>query len=63
VSRPEGDQRGGMLRAFDPFSLRELWNNGGTDYRFVKFVPPTIAVGRVFLPTSSDAVFVYGLRP
>jgi hypothetical protein len=67
----------GLLRAFDPFTLRELWNSAGTDYRFVKFVPPTIAKERVFLPTGCtlmqwqwlcdtgrpNAVLVYGLRP
>jgi hypothetical protein len=66
----------GLLRAFDPFTLRELWNNGGADYRFVKFVPPTIARARVFLSTGCalaqgewqcdtgrpNAVLVYGLR-
>lgn len=61
VPTPEGIQMSGILRAFDPITLRELWNNAGTDYHFVKFVPPTIAVGRVFLP-SMNAVFVYGLR-
>jgi hypothetical protein len=55
------DQMKGMLRAFDPLTLKELWNNAGTDYMFMKFVPPTIAGGRVFLPTGSDAVIVYGL--
>jgi len=62
VPKPEGIQMSGLLRAFDPITLRELWNNEGTDYHFVKFVPPTIASGRVFLPTGSNAVLVYGLR-
>jgi hypothetical protein len=75
-SKPEfaqcGQQRFGMLRAFDPFTLHELWNNQ-TDlfvpdpklksYYFVKFVPPTIARNRVFLPTASRRVLVYGLHP
>ena len=66
----------GLLRAFDPFTLRELWNNAGTDYRFVKFVPPTISGGRLFLetgcslmqakwqcdPARPNSVLVYGLR-
>ena len=65
------EQHFGMLRAFDPFTLRELWNNQ-TDphvpeaelksYYFVKFVPPTIARNRVFLPTASRRVLVYGLQ-
>jgi hypothetical protein len=59
-----------MLRAFDPISLRELWNNqidrfgdqAYKNYFFAKFVPPTIAHGRVFLPTGSQFVLVYGPR-
>lgn len=59
----------GMLRAFNPITLRELWNNQidkfaprpeDKDYWFAKFVPPTIAHGRVFLATNSERVLVYG---
>jgi hypothetical protein len=61
----------GMLRAFDPTNLRELWNNqddlnappDDKAYIFAKFVPPTIAHGRVFLATASRGVLVYGLKP
>jgi hypothetical protein len=63
------EQAFGMLRAFDPITLQELWNNQ-TDkhatkpedkqYFFAKFVPPTIAHGRVFLATRSQRVLVYG---
>jgi hypothetical protein len=64
------EQRFGMLRAFDPMTLRELWNNQGDrfgtpeskDYWFAKFVPPTIAHGCVFLATASGRVLVYGKR-
>jgi hypothetical protein len=67
------EPRFGMLRAFDPITLEELWNNQSDqftkdsdkrfkDYFFVKFVPPTIAHGRVFLPTGSRRVLVYGLQ-
>jgi hypothetical protein len=68
-------QRWGMLRAFDPVTLQELWNNQSDpfvasnpafekfkNYWFVKFVPPTIAHNRVFLPTASRRVLVYGLH-
>jgi hypothetical protein len=56
------------LRTFDPITLQELWNNQtdsfGHDadkaYYFAKFVPPTIARGRVFLATGSRRVLVYG---
>jgi hypothetical protein len=51
----------GILRAFDPMNLNELWNNArGRQYRFAKFCPPTIADGKVFLPTFSNKVLVYG---
>ncbi len=58
----------GMLRAFDPISLHELWNNqlntnasaADKKYRFAKFVAPTIARGRVFLATADNKVLVYG---
>jgi len=64
------EPRFGMLRAFDPISLKELWNNQidnlasppDKTYWFSKFVAPTIARGRVFLPTASRRVLVYGLR-
>jgi outer membrane protein assembly factor BamB len=63
--------RGGVLYAFDPITLKELWNNQqltGTDdpapwrddYDFAKFVPPTVANGKVFLATMSKMVIVYG---
>jgi hypothetical protein len=61
-------QNYGMLRAFDPITLRELWNDqhdsfSNADqkrYYAAKFVPPTIAHGRVFLATGSGRVLVYG---
>ncbi len=58
------DQRFGILRAFDPFKLQEVWNSHGMgasdEFWFAKFVPPTIAEGRVFVPTYSGKVIVYG---
>ncbi len=58
------DQRFGALRAFDPRTLEEVWNNDGRgaadQYWFMKFVPPTVANSRVFLATSSGKVLVYG---
>jgi hypothetical protein len=50
----------GILRAYDPFTMREIWSNRGENYWYSKFVPPTIAAGRVFLPTASGKVLVYG---
>jgi hypothetical protein len=65
IARPDSkdpaNQKQGLLRAFDPITLRELWNNSRESaYNFSKFVPPTIAGGRVYLPTCSDEVLVYG---
>ena len=62
------EQRYGMLRAFDPITMRELWSNQRDpmspeeqkDYWFAKFVPPTFARGRVFLATASGRILVYG---
>jgi hypothetical protein len=70
VSSNCAEPRFGMLRAFDPITLRELWNNqndpfasdADKTYWFAKFVPPTITHGRVFLPTASRRVLVYGLH-
>ena len=64
------DQDRGMLRAFDPLSLRELWNDqvstnanlADRRYNFARFVPPTIGNGRVFIATASNKVLVYGNR-
>jgi hypothetical protein len=50
----------GLLRAFNAASLKEAWNNFGESYKFSKFVPPTIANGRVYLPTCSNKILVYG---
>jgi hypothetical protein len=57
----------GILRAFDASDLsKELWNsrqNAARDDagKFAKFNPPTIANGKVFEPTASGQLNVYGL--
>lgn len=59
----------GILHAFDALDLSvELWNSDMQSARdemgnFVKFANPTIANGKVFLPTNSRAIVVYGLLP
>ena len=53
-------QKRGILRAYDPFTMREVWSNRPDNYWYSKFVPPTIAAGRVFLPTASGKVLIYG---
>ena len=56
----------GILQAFDATDVsHELWNsnaNGSRDAvgKFAKFVPPTIANGKVYLATFSDSLLVYG---
>lgn len=55
----------GVLRAFDAQSLQEIWNSStnNTDQpgHFAKFAPPTIAKGRVYVPTYDGKFVVYGL--
>ncbi|HET9824678.1 MAG TPA: PA14 domain-containing protein [Chitinophagaceae bacterium] len=57
----------GMLRAFDATDLsNELWNSEQLTTRdrlgkFAKFCSPTIANGKVFVPTFSNKVVVYGV--
>jgi outer membrane protein assembly factor BamB len=55
-----------MLRAFDAETLQELWNSEQTPKRdrlgtLVKFVPPVVASGKVYVPNYDNAVNVYGL--
>jgi hypothetical protein len=69
-----GDQAGqpvpGTLRAYDATNLsRELWNSDVKASRdslgiMAKFAIPTVADGRVYVPTFSNQLAVYGLlRP
>jgi outer membrane protein assembly factor BamB len=57
----------GILRAFDASDLsHELWNSdlsGGPDRpgAFAKFAIPTVADGKVYVPTFSNVIAVYGL--
>ena len=57
----------GVLHAFDATDLsKELWNSdlsGGPDAlgSFAKFANPTIAAGKVYVPTFSSQLVVYGL--
>jgi outer membrane protein assembly factor BamB len=59
----------GILRAYDADDLRkELWNSfqvrGRDDFgNYAKFTPPVVANGKVYLPTFSNHLSVYGLNP
>jgi hypothetical protein len=59
---------GGILRAFNAETLGELWNSGADQYspeflgNLAKYVPPTVANGRVFVPTFSNRLVVYGAK-
>lgn len=59
----------GVLQAFDATDItRELWNSNWNSKRdsigrFAKFVPPTIANGKVYMATFSNKLNVYGLNP
>jgi outer membrane protein assembly factor BamB len=55
----------GVLRAFDANTLQELWNSEQDPRRdrlgtLVKFVPPTVAAGKVYAATYDNSVMVYG---
>jgi hypothetical protein len=59
----------GILRAFDAQNVsQELWNSEQLSAQdsvgtFAKFVPPTVANGKVYLATFSNRLNVYGLLP
>ena len=58
----------GILRAFDAETLNEIWNSeqhwsrdrAGT---LMKFVPPVVANGKVYMPSHDNGVSVYGVLP
>ena len=61
--------RPGIIHAYDAANVaHELWNSEQVSARdsvgnFAKFVPPTIANGKVYLATFSNRLNVYGLLP
>jgi hypothetical protein len=59
---------GGTLRAFDAETLTEIWNSDLNSARdkvgtLIKFVPPVVVNGKVYVPTQDNAVAVYGPLP
>ncbi|SPE49981.1 hypothetical protein SBV1_100025 [Verrucomicrobia bacterium] len=59
----------GMLHAYNADNVGdELWNSGQNSARdavgnFAKYVPPTVANGKVYLATFSNRLNVYGVVP
>lgn len=67
ITESAADKSLGTLHAFDASNLAsELWNSDRNADRdslgaFPKFVSPTVANGKVYTPTFSNTVVVYGL--
>jgi len=58
----------GILRAYDAETLDEIWTSEQNPTRdrigtLMKFVPPVVVNGRVYLPNHDGQVAVYGLLP
>jgi hypothetical protein len=58
----------GILRAFNAQTLEQIWTSEQNAARdrignLIKFVPPVVANGKVFMPNHDNAVAVYGLLP
>ena len=66
-SSAQGEVRPGILHAYNAENVAvELWNSQQLSARdsvgnFAKFVPPTVANGKVYLATFSNQLNVYGL--
>lgn len=56
----------GVLHAYNANDLSEIWNSSISDADalggFVKFANPTIANGKVYVPTMNYQLLVYGLK-
>jgi uncharacterized protein (TIGR03437 family) len=56
----------GVLHAWNASDLTEIWNSdiqaGDVLGAFAKFVSPLVANGRVYVPTFSNQLAIYGLR-
>ena len=58
----------GVVRAFNAETLNEIWNSEQNPSRdragtLMKFVPPVVVNGKVYMPSHDNAVSVYGVLP
>src|SRR5262249_14537276 len=58
----------GVIRAYNAETLQEIWNTEINPNRdrlgtLMKFVPPVVANGKVYMPNYDNAVVVYGILP
>ena len=68
TGNPHDQSMVGTLHAYNASDLsKELWNSAinsdDTLGPIMKFVSPTVANGRVYVPTFDNSVVVYGFRP
>jgi outer membrane protein assembly factor BamB len=69
LADPDHSTVHGKLCAFDATNVgKELWDSDQNAFRddygyFAKFVPPTVANGKVYVATDSYQVYAYGLNP
>ena len=58
----------GILRAYNADTLQEIWDTEKNPARdrlgsYMRFVPPSVVNGKVYMPSYDNAVVVYGLLP
>jgi hypothetical protein len=68
TGNPHDETVSGTLHAYDASDLtNEIWNSdmnsGDSMGPIMKFVSPTVANGRVYVPSFANSVVMYGLRP
>jgi hypothetical protein len=54
-------ERQATLRALNPATLAQYWATDGSYGAYSKFAPPTVANGRVYVPTFGGSLLAFGL--